>query len=95
MAAIDKRIKRMEILSGVGAGAIGFGLGLLVPSGIGSIGAFVLFVGIAMHAYGMYQKHALQAAEGAELPRWALIVEWVCWLLLAALLLVAVILLMG
>lgn len=89
MASNESIVKRMEILSGVGAGVIGFALGLLTPSTFDSLAVLVLFLGAVMHGYGMYRKHVMQTNLGGKVPTWSPVVEGGCWLFLAVILLYA------
>lgn len=81
------RIKRAELLGGVGALALGAGLGLLLSSFLKPYTVPLLAVGLLAHAWGMFDKHRLEAAAPGARPRWAESLYWVCW---AALLLLLV-----
>jgi hypothetical protein len=82
--------KRAELLSSVGAGVLGAGLALLLPTVLTSYAVAILLVGLVAHAWGMFQKHQLERqVEGVRLW-WAEAVYWLCWLALAVLVLVIV-----
>lgn len=79
------RLKRAETTSAVGAGILGGGVALLVAELLKPYALPLLILGLAMHAWGMYDKHRLQA--GAETVRvwWAEALYWGCWVALVAL----------
>ena len=86
------RIKRADILGSAGAGILGMGLGAMFPGRLGAVALGLIVLGAIMHALGMWQRHRLDLAVGAELPRWSNGLYWSCWgalLLIAAYLLVA------
>ena len=80
------RLKLAELTSGVGALVLGVGLGALFPHWFGSTAGVITVVGLSLHAFGMWDKHQLEARDPAENPRWVVALYWVCWLLLAAVL---------
>ena len=41
---------------------------------------------LSLHAFGMWDKHRLEARGQAENASWVVALYWVCWLLLAAVL---------
>lgn len=79
------RIKRMDLLGGLGAGILGGGLALLFARWLESFAVPALLLGVATHGWAMYQKGRLERAEGLSEPRWTLVTEGVCWVLLAVL----------
>jgi hypothetical protein len=78
---IDQRA-RAELLSSVGACALGAGLGLVFRDALTVIMVPLLLLGAAMHVLGMSQKHRLDALQTAAQPGWTLWAYWTCWLLL-------------
>jgi hypothetical protein len=60
------------------------GLGGLFPQWFGSAAGLITVVGLFLHAFGMWDKHRLEARGHAENPTWVVALYWVCWLLLAA-----------
>ena len=79
-------MKRADLTSASGALVLGVGLGALLARSIGTIAGPITVLGIAMHAFGMWDKHRLEAQSGVQNPTWIVALYWVCWLLLAALL---------
>jgi hypothetical protein len=80
------RLKLAELTSGVGALVLGVGLGALFPHWFGSTAGVITVVGLSLHAFGMWDKHQLEARGPAENPLWVVALSWGCWLLLAAVL---------
>ena len=80
----DGRLRFAELTSSVGAGVLGFGLGLLVGPRLPISGIPVLVVGLGMHVWGMFDKHRLERRAIAE-TWWSKVAYWICWILLAGL----------
>jgi hypothetical protein len=76
------RIKSAELISGLGAGFLGAGLGLLWRDKLGSFAVPILVSGLVAHALGMYLKHRWERST-MPLPGWVGALYWVCWALLA------------
>ena len=85
-----RSIKRAELTSSVGAGILGGGLGVLTARWLQPSAIPILAVGIAMHAWGMYDKHRLEAGELRSLW-WSALLYWVCWVILVALIVLVVV----
>jgi hypothetical protein len=77
------RLKRAELTSGVGALVLGVGLGALAPDWFASTAGFMVLAGVVVHAFGMWDKHRLEAQAQAESGPWVVALYWVCRLLLA------------
>lgn len=79
------RLRLAELSSAVGAGVLGLGAGLLLQdvAAFEGAGLPVLVVGLLLHAWGMTDKHRLEA--DAPRPAWSTALYWICWALLAAL----------
>jgi len=80
------QLKLAELSAGVGALVLGVGLGALFPRWFGPAAGMIAVVGLSLHAFGMWDKHRLEARGQAENPLWVVALYWVCWLLLAAVL---------
>ena len=76
------RVKRAELLSGIGAVTLGVGLGVLLSSFLKPHALPVLFVGLAMHALGMFLEHKYEKALTNVRLWWAEVLYWICWLAL-------------
>lgn len=82
-ARLASRLKLAELTSSLGAGVLGAGVGLLLATWLGGLALPILAVGLTMHAWGMRDKHALEA--GLAQPRWSAALYWACWLILGGL----------
>lgn len=80
------RTKLADLSSGVGALVLGGGLGALFPGWFAPAAGFITLSGLALHAFGMWDKHRLETAADAENPVWVTVLYWLCWLALAGLL---------
>ena len=76
------RLKIAELTSGVGALVLGVGLGTLFAKWFAPAAGFITVAGVVVHAFGMWDKHRLEARTGAEDGPWMPALYWVCWLLL-------------
>ena len=79
------RLKLAELTSGIGAVVLGVGLGALLPHWFSESAGLIVFAGAVTHAFGMWDKHRLEAQVQAESGPWLVASYWVCWLLLAGL----------
>ena len=79
------RLKRAEITSTLGAGILGAGIALLAANLLRSYAFPFVLIGLAMHAWGMFDKHRIES--GTAIPRvwWAEALYWGCWAALVAL----------
>ena len=76
------RLKFAELTSSLGAGVLGAGIGVLLATYLGGLGLPILGVGLLLHAWGMRDKHMIEA--GGAQPAWSVALYWICWLGLAA-----------
>jgi hypothetical protein len=81
------RLKLAELTSGVRALVLGVGLGTLFAAWIGTAAVVVTLAGLLVHAFGMWDKHRLEAQTQADRSPLVLTLYWVCWLMLAGTLL--------
>lgn len=77
------RLKRSELAATFGAGLFGGGLGLLVARYVADLAVPLLLTGALMHAWGMYDKHAIERDLGRPEAPWIRALYWLCWLVLA------------
>lgn len=77
------RQKRAELAGATGAGVLGVGLGALLAQWTAPYAMLLLVMGVLLHGWGMLEKHRLE--EGAQVPVWSTILYWVCWAVLALL----------
>jgi hypothetical protein len=85
------RVKLAELTSGVGALVLGIGFGALFATWIGPAAGFVTLAGLAVHAFGMWDKHRVEKRTEADADRLVLTLYWVCWLMLGGVLLYLVV----
>ena len=85
------RLERAELAGGVGAGALGMGLGVLLASYLRGAGALLLLAGAALHASGMWDKHRIERSAHVRRLWWETLLYWVCWIVLTGVLVYALI----
>ena len=76
------RLKLAELTSGIGALVLGVGLGALFARSFAPAAGVITVAGLAAHAFGMWDKHRLEARVQSESGPWSITLYWVCWLLL-------------
>ena len=79
------RLKRAELTSGVGAGVLGAGVGVLLAAQLRPLLLPTLLIGALLHGWGMWDKHRMEREHRSMTPRWAVLLYWICWGALAAL----------
>ncbi|ODT04528.1 MAG: hypothetical protein ABS52_04560 [Gemmatimonadetes bacterium SCN 70-22] len=85
------RLKRAELVSSTGAGALGAGLGALAVAYVGRYAVVLIVAGAVLHAWGMRERHRIEREGGGERVWWFEALYWSCWiaLLIIAALIVA------
>lgn len=76
------RVKRTELLSGVGAVVLGIGLGVLLSNYLKIYALPVLITGLVMHGLGMLLKHKFENESSTVRLWWAETLYWLCWVVL-------------
>lgn len=76
------RVKRAQLLSGVGAVVLGIGLGILLSNFLKIYALPVLITGLVMHALGMFMQHKFDNESTTVRLWWAEILYWLCWFVL-------------
>lgn len=79
-------MKFAQLLSTIGAGVLGVGLGLLLPNDLATYGLPILVLGTVCHLVGMWRKHNLESVLSVTVPVWQSLLYWGCWLALLLLL---------
>ncbi|MFC3098351.1 hypothetical protein [Alteraurantiacibacter palmitatis] len=79
------RLKRAELASSLGAGLIGFALGMWAARHAADLAIFALAGGLVTHGWGMYDKHAIERRLGWREAPWMAALYWLCWFHLAGL----------
>jgi hypothetical protein len=85
VASTSARLKRAETTSSIGAGVLGAGIALLLPTYARECAILIVVLGLVMHAWGMYDKHRLETSTPVSRLWWAELLYWLCWVALAAL----------
>ena len=85
MQKTEGAVRYADITSGIGAGVLGVGLGILIGDELRPIAAILLLIGALLHGWAMWRKHHLQRANVVELPHWSVVLYWICWLTFPAL----------
>ena len=80
------RVTLAELTSGIGALVLGVGLGALFPQWFAPGAGLIAFAGVVTHALGLWDRHRLEAQKHTESGVLVLALYWVCWLLLAGVL---------
>lgn len=73
------------LLSTVGAGIAGVGIGVLAANYLAGAGAVILAVGLVAHLVGMVGKRRAQAARLHRPAPWEQWAYWGCWAAIAGL----------
>lgn len=76
------RVKRAQLLSGVGAVVLGIGLGVLLSNFLKIYALPLLITGLVMHALGMFMQHKFENESSTVRLWWAEILYWLCWIVL-------------
>jgi hypothetical protein len=79
------KLKQLELLGGVGAGILGAGAALLFARWLLPYAVPVLVVGVVAHVWAMFAKGRLERKLLEPQPWWVVAAEWVCWIMIAAL----------
>jgi hypothetical protein len=81
---VAPRLRLAELSSSLGAGVLGLGIGVLISASVAGLGWPILVVGLVLHAWGMADKHRIEAKQGAPRVWWSTLLYWLCWVALAA-----------
>jgi hypothetical protein len=87
MTATRNRVRVAELTSGVGAVVLGIGVGVIASGVLRGLGLYLLLAGVLAHGWGMYAKHRAESLSGAAAPGWHAALYWLCWAILAGLVL--------
>lgn len=95
MDTSQKRLKQLELLGGLGAGILGAGIALVLVRWIQLYALPILMVGLVSHGWAMWAKSRLERQVNIPQPAWALVAEWICWLMIAGLIIYVVVVMLG
>jgi hypothetical protein len=85
LTATRNRVRVAELTSGIGAVVLGIGIGVIASGVLRGLGLYLLLAGVLTHGWGMYAKHRAEYLTGNANPGWHTALYWVCWALLALL----------
>ena len=81
---VDQKRNAALLLSVTGAAVAGIGAGALLGDALRPIAAAMLIVGIAAHLVGMIGNRRAQSSTGYQFKWWEAAAYWLCWALIAA-----------
>lgn len=73
-----RSVKAAELASSLGAGVLGAGLALVLPTSLRPDGWALLAAGALVHGAGMTLKYRLETSNGPRLW-WERALFWLCW----------------
>ena len=80
-----RRLRLAELVSSLGAGILGLGVGVWAASYLTGLGLPIVGAGLLLHAWGMADRHRMEAKQGAPRIWWSTLMYWLCWLSLGGL----------
>lgn len=91
----DRARAALGSLSAIGAALAGFGVGVLFASALSTLAWPAIAVGIAVHVFGMVGTMRFQSAAGYAPSALERSGYWLCWVIIAGLLIYAAVELAG
>ena len=82
---VQSRQKHAELIAGLGAVILGMGIGAMPILHLENRAAWFVVAGAILHGWGMFDKRRLEKQADVPPPTWSTATYWLCWLLLAAL----------
>lgn len=79
------RLKKLELLGGLGAGILGAGIALVFVRWLQPYALPMLIVGILAHGWAMLARNRLERQTNVAVPTWEKVAAWICWLMIAGL----------
>jgi hypothetical protein len=58
---------------------LGAGVALLLQRWLLTFALPILIVGLAAHAWGMFEKHRVESSGNIQRARWEKVLYWACW----------------
>jgi hypothetical protein len=80
-----RRSKQADLMSTLGAGVLGAGLGAMFATWITTFAVAAVLIGIVVHGWGMFERRRLDDIGGEPRAAWETVLYWGCWLILALL----------
>lgn len=81
MTGKNVKVKILELISVLGVGTIGFGLGAFFSYYIKTYALPVILIGVLTHGLAMYKVHARNKKESLLVK----FLYWVCWIIIIGL----------
>ena len=75
----DRAVNASLLLSTVGAGVAGIGIGVFADGRLENAGVPILVIGLAAHVVGMVARRRIQSAQLYRPVLWEQIAYWGCW----------------
>jgi hypothetical protein len=85
----DRALNASVLLSTIGAGVAGIGIGVLAAGFLAVAGVPILAVGLAAHLVGMIGQRRVQSAQLYRPVLWEQLAYWGCWAAISLLVLFA------
>ena len=85
-STVPQRLKVAQITSSTGALVLGVGIGALLAPWLNPVAGFITILGLSIHAVGMWDAHRLEKNGQVPASRVVAALYWICWVLLAVLL---------
>ena len=79
------RLKIAELTSAAGVLALGLGTGSLLARWLAPGATLLTIAGVAVHAFGMWDKQRLETRDDSPRDPWVVALYWSCWVLLVGL----------
>jgi len=79
-----RRLKQADVISALGAGVLGAGLGAMFASWLTDFAVAAVLIGVAVHGWGMFERRRADV-DGEPRAAWETVLYWCCWLVLAML----------
>ena len=80
-----RRLRLATLVSSLGAGILGLGIGVWAASYLTGLGPPIVGAGFLLHAWGMADRHRMEAKQGTPRIWWSTLMYWLCWLSLVGL----------
>jgi O-antigen/teichoic acid export membrane protein len=80
-----RRLKQAELMSALGAGVLGAGLGAMLANWLAAFAVAAMLIGVAVHGWAMFEKRRIENMRGQPRATWESVLYWSCWFILAML----------
>ena len=87
--AEERRRRALNMMSSIGAALAGIGVGIYLASPLALAAPLILAVGLIAHLYGMVGTRRMLGESSVAPALWEQAGYWVCWILIAGVLVYA------